>query len=1293
MAEIRARESVEPEAADSTTQPPAQQIHATAASPDFAEESFATPDADSSGIPVYHDQPVVGLGGSAGCLSALQAFFSQMPGETGLAFVVVLHLAPEYESTLAEILQRSTSMPVLQVRERLRVKPNHVYVIPPGKHLTATNGHLALSELERARGKRVAVDLFFRTLADTHGPNSVAIILSGAGSDGAIGIKRIKERGGLTLAQDLQESEHASMPRSAIETGMVDWILRAAEMPSRIVEYCRVGSGFRFVDGFENRARRGAAAVPNEETTLRDILALLRARTSRDFSGYKRGTLLRRIARRMQINGVEHLPDYHALLRTRSGETVALLQDLLISVTNFFRDRDAFLALELAIPHLFDGKGPADTVRVWTPGCATGEEAYSIAMLLCENASRLVSPPALQVFATDIDEQAVAKARSALYPATIVADVSDDRLRRFFVRQQNHFRVCQDVRERVLFAIHDVLRDAPFSQLDLVSCRNLLIYLNRESQRRCFDLFHFALQRDGLLFLGASETAEEAGAVFTSMDKKHRLYRRRPASRSGLPVPRPHPTSLVLPTQPRVIETIAPVSDAHATAPSITDLTPTFPRKDVSNAELHLKLIEQFAPPSMVVDPDGQIVHLSAKAGRFLQFTGGEPTMNVLQLVHPMLRIELRAGLFRAKESNGHVDIPGVPLEFADGVRRIIDLSVRSAPDLAPDLYLIVLNERESASASLESVRQVAGPEDVVRSLERELELIKQQLRDSVEQHGATTEEMKASNEELQAMNEELRSAAEELETSREELQSINEELATVNLELKGKVDELGRANGDLQNLMAATHIATLFVDRELRIKRYTPSAVAVFHLIPGDIGRPLADLRHRLEFDTVVSDATRVLATSAPHEREMRAANGQWFLTRIMPYRTSSDHVLGVVLTFVDITDRKRAEDDVRRSEARFRAIVEQTGAGICLTDPKGCLIFVNPRMSAMLGFEAAELLGKSFVELTFPGDLDGSAEAFARLESNRLPLQLEQRLNRRDGTALWVNVSISGIWEANGQISSCVAVVLDVGARKRAEESLQLAKNELEERVRARTTELHVSNQTLRAEMGERQRAETAREDMMRSLVNAQELERGRISRELHDEVGQQITALLLGLKSLEKELKALPNAIDLARSLHGIAESISKEVHEVALELRPTALDEFGLVRALATYLEEWSSRTRINVQFDHASLRLDRLPPQLESTFYRVICEALHNALKHAEAKNVSVILQQKPGVILAIVEDDGIGFDPAELTTLAKRRRLGLIGMRERVALVRGELTLETTPGRGTSVIIRVPFHA
>ncbi len=888
--------------------------------PDLVEEAFQEEIDNIVPTRGYQMTPMVGLGGSAGSVQALTEFFRAMPPDSGMVFVVVLHLSPSHESTLAEILGRATTMHVVQAEDGQKVQPDHVYVIPPGKYLTTVNGHLRLIDLQSERGKRVAVDLFFRSLADTHGPHAAAVVLSGADGDGAIGIKRIKERGGLTIAQDPDEAEHPGMPRASIGTGMVDWVLPIADIPRRLLAYRDNEIRLKLPpEESPEPAQRGLSKDDNE-AALRDVLVFLRTRTGCDFSYYKRATIVRRIARRMQVNGVEDVPTYLNHLRTHLGEAGALLQDLLISVTNFFRDRESFKALEEHITTLFQDKGPGDTLRVWVPACATGEEAYSIAMILLEHAEHLEAPPTLQIFACDLDDAAIRVARAGHYAAAITADVSEQRLRRFFVQDHHGYHVRRELREMVLFATHNLLKDAPFSRMDLISCRNLLIYLSSEAQNRVLDTFHFSLRPDGRLFLGTSESIDDSSRLFRVLDKRHRIYGRLLGQRMGLPMPTGPGSLLPVIAAGSLMQSAPIVHGKRFTQGAAIQHTASSWQgfEHASLAELHFRLVERLAPPSVIINADQEIVHLSEHASTFLRFTSGEPSMNILRVVHPMLRGELRSALFRASETNDIVEAKGVPCEI-DDLSWLIDLRVSPASELAPGCYLVIF-DKHSATIQEDGSQAELAPshEHFVRHLERELEQTRARLRDIVDQSEASTEELKASNEELQAMNEELRSATEELETGREELQSINEELTTVNQEMKVKVDEIAHANSDLQNLMASTSIATVFLDRNLAITRYTPSAVRLFHLIPGDVGRPLAHLNPRLDYPDLMADAEQVLRSLVPVEREVRG-NGDWFLARIQPYRTLEDHIGGAVLTFVDITERRKATEALREQLAEL--------------------------------------------------------------------------------------------------------------------------------------------------------------------------------------------------------------------------------------------------------------------------------------------------------------------------------------------------------------------------------------
>ncbi len=999
------------------------------------------------------DLRVVGLGGSAGSLPALQEFFEQTGEASGFAYVVVVHLSPEHESILAEILQRSTKMPVEQIDRRVRVQANHVYVIPPGKRLSMVDGCVQLTEGGELGQRRFVVDYFFRTLAEGHGERATAVVLSGSDGDGANGLKRVKERGGLTIAQDPEAAEQDGMPRSSIATGMVDWVLPVREMPMRLAEYWSNAARVRLpLAGAEVTPAERAAEDRDHESALREVLGYLQMKTGHDFKCYKRATVLRRVGRRMQVCGVETLEEYLAFIRKHHGETGALLQDLLISVTNFFRDTPAFAALEEDLGSLFAGKGPGDHVRVWVPACSTGEEAYSIAMLLTEYAARMDAPPGLQVFATDLDEQAIESARAGLYPEAIRADVSDERLKRYFSEEHGGYRVRRQLREIVLFALHDLLKDAPFSQLDLVSCRNLLIYLSRGAQERVFDIFHFALRGEGRLFLSVSESAEEAKALFSPIDKKNRLYQRLAIARASLPVPTGAPTLSHMFS--RQIGGVPSRRDYEDRASAPASLVPAG-MSDATWADVHFQLIERLGPPSLLVDENFDIVHLSDSVGRFLQFPSGEPTANLLRIVNPSLRVELRVALYQVAKSGTSVDLTGVRLEGRGG-DQVADIGVRPAQDLAPGFMLIVFRERDPAdvgSSAPGRTLAISDENDLVSQLENEVALGKRQLREAGENYEAQTEELKASNEELQAMNEELRSATEELETGREELQSINEELTTVNQELKGKVDELSRSNDDLQNLMASTNIATVFLDRDLRIERYTPSAVTIFNLIPSDVHRPLSDLTHRLEYGDLSRDAAQVLERLTPIEREVRDADGRWFLARVLPYRTKEDRISGVVLTFIDLTERRRAEDELRASETRLRLVIDNAyDYAIFTTDADQRITSWSRGAEAILGYREEEVCGEPLA-MIFTTEDQGLALADLEVETalKRGRANDERWHQRKDGSRFWASGSLMPMRCDGGEVVGFVKILRDRTEQREAAESLRRSREELLEAVTA--------------------------------------------------------------------------------------------------------------------------------------------------------------------------------------------------------------------------------------------------
>jgi two-component system CheB/CheR fusion protein len=824
---------------------------------------------------------VVGIGASAGGVAALSTLLDVLPPDTGAAFVVIVHLAPDVPSDLPRILATHTAMPVLQVTEKQPLRENHVYVIAPDRRLEISDSEIDTRPFEEPRGRRAPIDSFFRSLAMQHG-DGFAIILTGSGSDGTVGVKAVKEAGGLILVQDPAEAEYPSMPGAAIATEVADFVLPLKQLGERLAELIR------------SKDRVGAVQrASDEDDNLRRILAHLRVRTGHDFSHYKRSTVMRRVLRRMQVTRKDVFETYLDYLRDNAEEVQALLADLLISVTNFFRDSKSFESLAAhVIPKLFH-EGDRTPIRVWVAGCATGEEAYSIAMLLLEEAAKHEERPEIQVFGSDMDSRALNIAREGRYPAAIEADVSEERLRRFFTRDGDQYRVKRELRDTVLFANHSLLKDPPFSRLNLITCRNLLIYLDRDLQRQVLNTLHYSLAPNGYLFLGASESSEHPDGLFRVVDRDARIYQS-----TGRPSGR-------LPALPRILGLPVERVGAPAGAP---------PLQMRSAQAAHREALELIAPPSVLVDQAGRVLNLSEQAGRYFQPSAGPLTSDIADLVRPELRFELRSAVHRALERGEASLSPPIPVKF-NGSAQPVYLHVKPQipenhdKDTKRAIVFFLEGKADKRQPSAQAAEQ---SDEAMRQLREELDLAQSQLRAMREEAEATNEELRAANEELQSINEEYRSTAEELETSKEELQSINEELQTVNSELKLKLESASRTNSDLQNLIAAMDFGTLFLDTSLRIRRFTPRLTELFSILPADIGRPITDFTNRLDYDGLVDDARKVLADLTPLKREIRSRKGGWYLVRIRPYRTVEDKIDGVVATFVDVTERRQMESDL---------------------------------------------------------------------------------------------------------------------------------------------------------------------------------------------------------------------------------------------------------------------------------------------------------------------------------------------------------------------------------------------
>ncbi len=998
----------------------------TAAHPDSAPATAAT----------AHGFPIVGIGASAGGLAAVEAFFSGIPPDVdpGMAFVLVQHLAPDHKSILTELIQRYTRMRVFEVQDGMVVQPNCAYIIPPDRDMAFLNGCLHLLEPLAPRGLRLPIDYLFRSLAQDQGERAICVVLSGTGSDGTVGLRAVKEAGGMVMVQTPESAEFDGMPRSAIATGLVDYTVAPAEMAKRLMAYAAHAS--------VKLAKPTLVRDPKVESALKKIFILLRAQTGHDFSQYKPSTIYRRIERRMVVHQIDAVDSYVKYLQQTPTEVEALFRDLLIGVTHFFRDPEAFQALEdKVIPKLFDDKSAGGTVRVWCAGCSTGEEAYSIAILLQERLEALKQSYTLQVFATDIDSRAIATARTGIYPLSIASDITPQRLARFFTSEPHGggYRVNKGIRDMLVFSEQDVLKDPPFSRLDLLTCRNLLIYLDGDLQKRLIPLFHYALNASGMLFLGTSEGVGDFHDLFTTLDRKAKLYQRKANS---LGIPHASPARFM-----------APVGLAHsglAASGTKLALSAKLPLRELTEQAL----LNELAPPSALVNRAGDILYSHGRTGLYLELAAGEPGIsNILKMAREGLRHALTTALHKAANSQSDVDVPGLRVK-TNGHHTLVDLrvspvAVGEVPKPESSLYLVMLQEAlapaiavvpeplptggaESASGppGAATAQPKGAPEPVepetrdtahIAALMQELRTKDEYLQTTHEELQTSNEELRSSNEEMQSVNEELQSTNEELETSKEELQSVNEELITVNAELQTKVLDLSQTNNDMNNLLAGTGIATIIVDHSLRILRFTPSMTQIINLIPSDAGRPVGHtVTNLVNYSHLVDDVQRVLDTLVPKEVEVKTTAGKWYMLRILPYRTLNNVIEGAVLLFVDINEIVKTRDALVKTNEllRLAVVVRDARDAITVQDLEGRTLAWNPGAVRMFGWTEAQALAMNVRERIPAASYDAAKAQMLRLSrGDTLAPYAAQRLTK-DGDTLAVQITATALINQAGEV-----------------------------------------------------------------------------------------------------------------------------------------------------------------------------------------------------------------------------------------------------------------------------------
>lgn len=955
--------------------------------------------------PLYY----VGVGASAGGLEALESFFTPMPADSGMAFIVIQHLSPDYKSMMVELLSKRTAMPVRRAEEGMRVEANSVYLIPPKKNLSIFHGKLLLSESDHSRGLNLPIDVFLRSLADDQGEKAIGIILSGTGSDGVRGIRAIKEAGGMVMVQSEESARFDGMPRAAISTGLADFILAPDEMPPKLLSFSR--------HPYAAKVDRPQTLLSDEDGLTR-IFALLRERTRVDFTFYKPSTVVRRIERRMTVNQIHDLRDYVKFMESYSGEVMALYRELLIGVTSFFRDREVFDELEAHyLPQLFE-RIESREVRFWVAGCSTGEEAYSLAILSREVLENLGKRVDVKIFATDLDRDAILRASSGIYPESIAADLSPKFLARYFHRREDHYQIDRAIREIVVFAQHNLIKDPPFTNIELVSCRNLLIYLQPVLQRKAMELINFSLNPQGILLLGSSETTGELADLFEPLHQKFKIYaskgKRRPTS-SG---PEFSAIPEVRPWQNR----------AHTASGSWLRS-----HEEERLLERFLQaLADDYVPLAVVVNEQMEALHILGDPEGYLRLASGKLMNDITRIAVKDLAIPLATGLQKVFKTGQELKYTSIRLKWRDETRTV-QIRIRPLPGKKGQDPLAVVFIEEMAPQPKEPATSGTQIYDVSQEAEQRIHDLEQELQFSRENLQATIEELETSNEELQATNEELLASNEELQSTNEELQSVNEELHTVNAEYQSKIIELTELNNDLDNLMASTRIGTLFLDENLAIRRFTPEIRRILKILDSDIGRPVNHLVHTLVKVDLFGLIDQVARSAAEQEQEVRTEDGAWFLMRILPYRVGTGTVSGVVLTFTDIGLLKTTQDALSERETQLNSLYRAAPVGIGRVVERRFLE-VNDRLCQMLGYTREELIGQS-ARLVYPTDEE--FEFVGREKYEQIRTQgvgtVETRWRRKDGTVFPVLLSSSPLNPANPGEGSTFTV-LDISSRARA-------------------------------------------------------------------------------------------------------------------------------------------------------------------------------------------------------------------------------------------------------------------
>ncbi len=1303
--------------------------------------------------------PVVAIGASAGGLQAFTALLRALPPTTGMAFVLIQHLEPSHESILTGLLAKETKMLAVEVSDGLPVEPDRIYVIPPNKSMTVRKGILRLSPRVEGSGLQRPIDEFAMALAEEQGPRAIGVVLSGTGSDGTYGLKAIKAAGGVTFAQEPKTAQWNAMPMSAITAGSVDFVLPPAGIAA---ELARIG---------RHPYVTGATGV-SEGSDLDKICLILRAAVGVDFRLYKQATVLRRISRRMALHKITSLNKYALFLKQNRDEPQSLADDIFIHVTSFFRDPECFQALR---KHVFsswllrkprNGNPEDEPIRIWVAGCSTGEEVYSIAMCLLEELGERASRTKLQIFGTDIQERALAQARAGIYTESAVSLISSLRLKRFFTRTDHGYQILKSIRDACVFVRHDLTRDPPFSRLDLISCRNVLIYMGSPLQKRILSTFQYALKPGGSLFLGTSESVSDYSEAFAPTDARHRIFQRKAPA-----------------TTFREVSSVA-VGIAEAAVAPVRTMPPPAPdfRKEAEAA-----ILEHYSPPALVVDRNLHIVHFQGNTSPYLAPATGQPSFHLLKMVRPEFVVALRTAIANARKEGIAVRRDDVRFDF-EGRPCIVRMEVRplSKGSGKPQQLLVVFHRIAVGSADAAETpagKQTGAAKTAGKAvkLERELVTTRDHLRTLIAEHETAQEEMKAANEEILSSNEELQSTNEELETAKEELQSSNEELITLNDELQHRNAELDVLTHDLSNLLVGVDIPVLVLDSELRVRRFTPMAGQLLNLIGGDVGRPFSNIASTLNVEDWKALLHEVTAHGRIVEREVSDKSGHRYSMRVRPYK-SDNRIEGVLVVFLDTDIIYRARDNAQKSSDYAHAIVETIHEALAVVDSDFRIVTVNRCFGELFHVQPADVLGKSFFgrepgqctasplrgllkDLLAGGDeirnlelgqdipgigqlrlvvnaarIAGTRAALIAMEDITVRKLAQERSEKSSamvrtlldassqavvtmkdsGTIVMVSGHTESIfgYKAVELIGQPIGILLPQVARlrhtkegkvyfartdgSRAQASVPLDGRRMDgtifpvevsltlvEPYGEKLTVAFLTDITERAELEKAAQLHASQVQALAArLLSVQEEERRRVSRELHDQICQQLASLAIDIGTYAASPESSrPERRQSLKKLQERVVQASEATRHIAYRLHPSVLDDLGLVASLRALCKQFSTRDGISVRF-HPEQLPAAMPREIVSCLYRVAQESLQNVASHSGAKTATVSVSSGKGSVLLSIVDDGSGFDIAAATGTGG---LGLVGMEERARLVNGKLSIHARPGHGTRIVLEVPL--